>query len=271
MPRVLASLLVGAGLAMAGAVMQALTRNPLAEPGILGVNAGASVAVVCAISGGLADSPGQYTWFALGGAACASLVVQRIGQRASAQHQDRTRLVLAGTALAACLGSVTGTITMFDSRAFDQHRFWVVGSVADRPMEAVTATAPFLLVGALLALALGNSLDALALGDEHAASLGVHLTRVRLLALLCLTLLAGASTALAGPIGFVGLMVPHFLRLAVGPTTRLILPLSVILGPALVLAADILGRLVVRPSELEAGIVTSLLGAPLLLWMVARR
>lgn len=270
MPRVLAGVLLGAGLGVGGVVMQALTRNPLAEPGILGVNAGASLAVVLGTSAGLATSNTATTAFALLGAAAAAAAVTAIGNTVRPEGSQRVRLVLAGSALAACLGSVTGTITMVDQSAFAQHRFWVVGSLADRSSAAVWAATPCALAGILLALALARPLDALELGDAHATTLGVPVTRTRALGLLAVTLLAGAATALAGPVAFVGLVVPHVLRRLTGPGTGRLVLLSVVHGPCLVLAADVLGRVLARPSEVEVGVVTALLGAPVLLAMANR-
>ncbi|GAB3277487.1 FecCD family ABC transporter permease [Kineosporia babensis] len=272
MPRTLLALTVGAALGIAGAVMQALTRNPLAEPGILGVNAGAAFAVVVAIAGlGITSFTG-YVWFACAGAALASTLVWAVNQRAARSLDSagnaQTRLLLAGVALSACLGACTGIITMFDQDAFDSYRFWVVGSLANRDESILMAFLPFAAAGLLVAGLLGSSLNALALGDDVASSLGVRVALIRVLCFAVLTLLCGAATAAAGPIAFVGLVVPHVARLIAGPDQRSILALALIIGPALVLAADIIGRVIARPGEIEAGIVTAFIGAPVLLRLV---
>lgn len=269
MPRTALAIAVGAALAVAGVLMQGLTRNPLAEPGLLGVNAGAALAVVVGISvfGVVGVS---YMWFAFLGAAAAASFVYLLGMRRT-RPGDNARLVLAGAALTACLASITGTITMFDSRTFDSYRFWVIGSVAERGTEPLVQVLPFLIVGLAVAFTAGPALNVLALGDEQAAALGARLALVRGSVLLAITLLCGAATAAAGPIGFVGLVVPHVLRIVAGAEQRALLVLSAVVGPVLVLAADILGRVVARPSELEVGIVTAFVGAPFLLALLMTR
>lgn len=268
-PRTLLALVVGAALAVAGVVMQALTRNPLAEPGILGVNAGAAFTVVLAMSLLGITAFAGYLWFALGGAALAAGFVYAISIRRT-HTSDHARLVLAGTALTASLGACTGVITMFDTDAFSNFRFWVIGSVADRGTEPLVAILPFVVLGLLAAFGIGPALNALALGDEQATALGVRLPVVRSIAFVAITLLCGAATAAAGPIAFVGLVVPHVLRLVAGVEQRTLLALSSIMGPALVLGSDILGRVITRPGELEVGIVTAFLGAPVLLTLILR-
>lgn len=270
MPRTLAAVLVGAALASAGVLMQSLTRNPLAEPGLVGVNSGAAVAVVSAVAVFGVTSTGGQVWFALAGAALAACLAFLLGSTRSRTQDAVTRLILAGVALNACLGSVTGIITMFNSKAFDSYRFWVVGSVAERTYGSVAAVAPLILLGLVLGLLLIRPLSACALGDDCAVALGVPLPLVRGATLLAITLLCGGSVALAGPIGFVGLVVPHVLRLLVGNRLSLLLPLSIVAGPILVLAADIIGRVIALPSEIEVGIVTAFIGAPVLLWLVMR-
>lgn len=267
MPRTLLAIGAGCGLAVAGVLMQALTRNPLAEPGLLGVNAGASFAVVIAISALGASGVGEYFWWALLGAGLAAGFVHAVSTRRS-RASDHARLVLAGAALSACLGACTGIITLFDTDAFTSYRLWMVGSVADRGTEPLLALAPALGVGLLLAAVSAPALNALALGDDQATALGVRLPVLRVTTFAAITLLAGAATAAAGPIGFVGLVVPHVLRLLVGVDQRLVLALSAVLGPVLVLGADVLGRLVAPPGELEVGIVTAAIGAPVLLALV---
>ena len=261
--RTILAIVVGASLAVAGVVMQALTRNPLAEPGILGVNAGASLAVVAAIGGLGFTSVNQYLPFAFAGAAAAAVLVHMMSRRSA--DSGPARLVLAGVALGASLSSITGTITMYNSKIFDSYRFWVVGSLENRKLEVLLWVAPFLAVGLVLALASAHSLNALALGDEQATALGVNLAVVRGVAFVALTLLCGAATAAAGPISFIGLVIPHVVRLLVGADQKRLLAWSVVAGAGLLLAADVAGRLLIRPTELEAGIVTAFIGAPVLL------
>ncbi|WP_326609425.1 iron ABC transporter permease [Streptomyces scopuliridis] len=270
MPRTVLAVVVGAALALAGVVMQAITRNPLAEPGIVGVNAGASFAVVVAIAAFHVTGVSGYIWFAFAGAVLAALIVHTLTSGATRGHHH-TRLVLAGAALSASLGACTGIITMFNTTAFDSYRFWVVGALENRGTEALTAAVPFILVGTLIALALGPSLNALALGDETGAALGLRVPRVRAAGFLSIMLLCGASTAAAGPIAFVGLVVPHVLRLVLGPDLRPLLAFALPGGAILLLVSDIAGRVMAPPGEIEVGIVTAFIGAPALLWLVVRR
>ncbi|BDA63620.1 FecCD family ABC transporter permease [Actinomyces capricornis] len=268
MPRTALALAAGASLAVAGVVMQALTRNPLAEPGILGVNAGAALAVVASMSLLGLTTVREYLWFAFAGAAAAAVLVHIMASRTG--RAGPARLVLAGVALGASLGAITGTITMYDTDAFSSYRFWVVGSLEGRDAGLLAWVWPFLAAGMVLALVSGHALNALALGEEQATALGAHLGRVRLVALASITLLCGASTAAIGPISFVGLVVPHALRLALGADQRLLLGACLIAGPVLLLVADIIGRLVIRPDEMEAGVVAAFVGGPVLLLMVLR-
>lgn len=266
-PRTLLGLLVGIALGLSGAVMQALTRNPLAAPGLLGINAGAALMVVLAISMLGITSFSGYVWFALVGCGGAAALVYTLSGRSSSAVQQ-VRLVLAGAAITACLGAITGIITMSNSQTFDSYRFWIVGSLSNRTPEVAFQVLPFIAVGAMIAVGLGGRLNAVALGDDVGRSLGVKLGQTRALSFVAIALMCGGATAAAGPIGFVGLMVPHAVRLIVGPDWRWILPYCVGLGPVIVLASDILGRVVVPPGELEVGIVTAFIGAPVLLWLV---
>ena len=269
MPRTVLAVMVGASLAVAGVVMQGLTRNPLAEPGILGINAGASLSVVLSMSLlGLTDVS-DFLWFAFAGAALAAFLVHLMSVPSA--DAGPARLVLAGVALGASLRSITGTITMYDSVTFDSYRFWVLGSLADRDAVLLVWVAPFLAVGLVLALASGLTLNALALGEEQAKALGVSPRRARALALTSITLLCGASTAAVGPISFVGLVVPHVLRLALGADQRRLLAVSLVAGPVLLLAADVVGRVILDSGEMEAGVVTAFIGGPVLLVMVIQR
>jgi iron complex transport system permease protein len=268
-PRTLVGLSFGIALGLAGALMQALTRNPLADPGLLGVDAGAAAAVVVAIAVlGLA-SPAAYVWFAFAGAAAASIVVYLLGSRGRAGATP-VRLALAGTAIAAALTAFTNGMTLLDPLTFDDFRFWSVGSLGGRDLGILADVGPFLLVGALIALALARPLNALALGDDAGRGLGAHVGRTRALGAVAITLLCGGATAVAGPIAFVGLTVPHAARAIAGPDQRRVLAYSVVLAPILLLGADVIGRVVVRPGELEVGIITALVGAPVFIALVRR-
>ncbi len=269
LPRTALGLSVGAALGLAGALMQSLTRNPLADPGILGVNAGAAAAVVTAIGVWGLTSPSAYIWFALVGAAAASVIVYVLGTRGRASATP-ARLALAGTAISAALTAFISGMSLVDPDTFDSFRFWAVGSLAGRPLSVLWQTGPFLLAGGLLALSLARPLTVLALGDDTGRALGAHLGRTRALGVLAVTLLCGAAVAAAGPIGFVGLTVPHVARAIVGPDQRWVLPYSMLLAPILLLLADVVGRILARPGEIEAGIVTAFIGAPVFI-MIARR
>ncbi|KUL33932.1 iron ABC transporter permease [Streptomyces sp. NRRL F-4489] len=268
LPRTLLGLLAGAALGLAGTVMQALTRNPLADPGVLGINAGASAAVVTAISFLGVTSLSSYVWFAFAGAALVSVAVYVLGGTRSATP---VRLALAGTALTAVLTGYLNTVNLLDGAALDRMRFWTVGSLAAATSSTVTRIAPFLALGAVLALLLARPLNAVALGDDQARALGARLTRTRILAMAAVTLLCGGATAACGPIVYVGLMVPHAVRALTGPDLRWILPYSAVLSPVLLVGADVLGRVVARPGELQVGIVTAVIGGPVFIYLVRRR
>ncbi|GHC74749.1 FecCD family ABC transporter permease [Streptomyces cinnamoneus] len=267
-PRTLLGLLVGSALGLAGTVMQALTRNPLADPGLFGINAGAAAAVVSGISFLGVTSLTGYVWFAFLGAALVSVVVYALG---GSRGATPVRLALAGTAVTAALNGYVFSVQLMDTAALDRMRFWTVGSLASANATVVTQVAPFVLVGIALALFLARPLNALALGDDQARALGSRLTTTRVLALAAVTLLCGAATAACGPVIFVGLMVPHVVRTFTGPDLRWVLPYAAVLSPVLLLGSDIAGRVVVRPSELQVGIVTALLGGPLFIHLVRRR
>lgn len=268
LPRTVLGLLVGAALGVAGAAMQALTRNPLADPGLLGVNAGAAAAVVSGISFLGVTSTTGYVWFALAGAAVVSVLVYAIGGSRSATP---VRLALAGTAITALLQGWTTAVELTDKVALDRMRFWQVGSLASANMATVRDIAPFLAVGAVLALATARPLNAVALGDDTARGLGAKLTRTRVMVMAAITLLCGAATAACGPIVFVGLMVPHVVRGITGPDMRWILPYAAVLSPVLLLGSDVIGRVVTRPAELQVGIVTAVIGGPVFIALVRRR
>lgn len=267
-PRTGYAVLVGAALGVAGAIMQVITRNPLAEPGVLGVNAGAALAVVISISVFGVHTLVGYLWWACAGAAIAVVVVALLGLRSSGQ--EPTRLVLAGVALSASLSAVVGIVTMFDDDTFDSYRYWVVGSLAGGDPDQLGLLAVIVAVAALGAWLCGGHFNALALGDEVGAGLGARVGSLRAVGLVLISVLCGAATAAAGPIGFVGLVVPHAIRLMVGVDQRVVLAFAMLVGPILLLASDVIGRVVARPGELEAGIVTAFIGAPVLLALVMR-
>ncbi|KES03239.1 iron ABC transporter permease [Streptomyces toyocaensis] len=266
--RTVLGLLAGAALGLAGAVLQALTRNPLADPGLLGINAGASAAVVTAITFFGVTSLSGYVWFAFFGAAAVGALVWFLG---GSRGATPVRLALAGTAVSAALYGYLQAIMILDDAALGRMRFWTVGSLASGSDSTITQVVPFLLAGSLLALALARPLNAMAMGDDTAKALGAHLNRTRALSMLAATVLSGAATAACGPIMFVGLMVPHVVRSFTGPDQRWILPYAAILSPVLLLGADVLGRIVARPAELQVGIVTAILGGPVFIFLVRRR
>ncbi len=270
LPRTVVGLLAGAALGLAGAVMQGVARNALADPGVLGVNSGAALFVVAGINFFGVTSLSGYVWFGLAGAAVSAAVVYAVGSM-GASGATPLKLVLAGTATTAVLTSATQAVLLLNVSAFDQFRFWQVGSLAGRDEAVAWQGAPFVVAGAVLALALGRSLNLLALGDDTARALGQRVVRVRLAAALAVVLLSGTATAMAGPIGFVGLAVPHVARMLTGADHRWLLPYSMVLAPVLVLLADLVGRLVIRPTEVQVGIVTAAIGAPVLIAMVRSR
>ncbi|MFD9970499.1 FecCD family ABC transporter permease [Streptomyces sp. NPDC059017] len=267
-PRTVLGLLVGVALGLAGAVMQALTRNPLAEPGLLGVNAGAAAAVVTAISFFGVTSITEYVWFAFLGAGVVSVVVYVLG---GSRGATPVRLALAGTAATAALFGYVNAVQLLDSVALDRLRFWTVGSLASADPATIGKVAPFIGAGVALALLIARPLNALEMGDDTARALGAHLTRTRVLAMVAVTLLCGAATAACGPIVFIGLMVPHLVRAITGPDMRWILPYAAVLSPVLLLGSDVVGRVVARPSELQVGVVTAFIGGPVFIHLVRRK
>ncbi|MEU5340503.1 iron ABC transporter permease [Streptomyces sp. NPDC020766] len=262
LPRTVIGLAVGAALGVAGAVAQGITRNPLASPTTLGINAGAGFAVVVAIYVLHLNSPAEYMWFAFAGAAGAAVFAQALARRAG--DIDPVRLALGGTVLQLVLLSWTSAVMLASQRTLDEARFWLAGSLAGRTLDVLWPVLPTLVLGLLLALAVSPALNALALGDDSAQALGVPVAWIRLAGGIAVVLLAGSAVAVAGPVAFIGLAAPHLVRPLVGSDHRMLVPACLVAGPLLLLAADVLGRLVVRPSELEVGIVTAFLGAPLL-------
>ncbi|MDR1015435.1 MAG: iron ABC transporter permease [Coriobacteriales bacterium] len=269
-PRTFMALVCGAALGVAGALMQSLTRNPLADPGILGINAGASLAVVLSVALIGIGSIFVYLWFAFLGAAAASLAVYLLGA-AGRQSATPTRLALAGVAISAALSALTEAVVLADQAVFNEFRLWVAGSLEGRSFDILLVVLPFVAGGLLLALLLAPSLNALALGMEKGRSLGVNVRRVQVLTMVAVTLLAGSATAAIGPVGFVGLAVPFLARGLVGSDQRWVTALSILLGAAWLLCADVIARIVVRPEEVQVGIVAALLGAPFFVALVRRR
>ncbi len=269
MPRTLLGVVIGMALGVSGALIQALTRNPLADPGILGVNAGAGFAVTIGVGVfGLTGMTG-YIWWAFLGAAGATVLVYIIGSLG--RNTSPVTMVLAGVALSAVLGGLSTFLTLIDETTFESIRAWGVGSIARVRVPDVLTVLPFLVVGLALAIGLAGSLNAVALGDDLAASLGTSVMRTRVLGIAAITLLAGGATALTGGIGFVGLMIPHVVRWMTGPDQRRIIVGSALGAPSLLLISDVVGRIVVRPGEIEVGIVTAVIGAPVLIALVRRR
>lgn len=269
-PRTLLGLAAGAALGLSGALLQGVTRNPLADPGIMGINAGAAALVVLGISVLGITSAGGYVWLALVGAALATVFVYTV---ASLGREGATpvKLALAGAAVTAGLSSITTGIVMTNLEALNQMRFWQVGSLAGRYMPVFWQVAPFIAVGVVLAMLCGRALNGLALGEDTARSLGQRVGTSRALIFITVAILCGAATAACGPIVFIGLVVPHIARAVCGPDYRWILPYSLVLTPTLFLAADIFGRLVLSPGELEVGVVLGVLGAPAFVALVRYR
>lgn len=268
-PRAALCLVVGVGLGAAGAVMQALTRNPLAEPGLLGLNAGASLAVVVTITAFGITTIGGYLVAAFVGAALAAVAVYALG---SAHRSGATpaRMALAGAAIAMALAALTTAILLSRESAYDHFRFWSVGSLQGRGLEITGTVLPFVVLGALGALLLARPLNALALGDDAARSLGMSAPLVRLGGAAVVVLLAGSATAAAGPIGFIGLVAPHAVRMLVGSDHRVLMPVTLLIGPTVLMVADVLGRIVIAPAEIPTAVAAALIGGPVFVFLVRR-
>ena len=269
-PRTVVGLLAGAALGVAGALMQAFTRNPLADPGILGVNAGAALAVALGMSVLGIRAVSGAVWFAFAGALVVTVAVYLIGSGGRGPAGP-IRLTLAGVALGAVLSGITTGIVLSDPDAFDAMRSWNAGSLLGRGWDVIVPIAPFIALGLVLTVVLARGLNAVALGDDVARAQGANLRGIRIGVIVAVTLLAGAATALAGPISFVGLMVPHIARWLFGADQRVILLVSAVLAPVVVLGADVLGRVLIAPAELPVGIVTAFVGAPILIALARRR
>lgn len=268
-PRTIFSMIAGASLGVSGALMQAITRNPIADPSILGVNTGASLFVVIGITFFHINTASQYIWFALAGAAITAIFVYGIGSLGSGGATP-IKLALAGAATSAALSSLVSAIILPRTEVMNAFRFWQVGSVSGATFNGIKTVLPFLIVGLVIGMFATPALNAMALGDDVATGLGVRTGVIRILSAMAGVMLCGATTALAGPIGFVGLMIPHTMRLLCGPNMRFIVPMSAVGGAALLTISDTIGRLIGSPGELEAGIVTAFLGAPILILIAMR-
>lgn len=260
------ALLVGAALGAAGLLLQSVTRNPLAEPGLMGVSAGASFAVVLAIALG-ASAASLSLLVAVGGALVGCALVLLVTQMRGVGN-DPVRLVLAGAAFSGLLMALSNMLLLQDQRTADEMRFWIIGALAGRPLDTLNWSLPGLAAGLLLALPVIPALAALSLGERVASGLGHHPHITRLITLLSVALLVGTATAAAGPIGFVGLVVPFIARRLVGTDIRRTFALALLIGPCIVLFADVLSRLAVRPYELPVGVITAFVGAPILIAVV---
>ncbi|MEV0620017.1 iron ABC transporter permease [Nonomuraea sp. NPDC050404] len=269
-PRTLLAVIVGAALGLAGGVMQGVTRNPLADPGILGVNMGASLAVVTGVSFFGLTSPTGYVWVAMAGAAAAAVFVYTVGSLGRGGATP-LKLALAGAATSAAFASLVSAVILPRNDIAGSFRLWQIGGVGGASYERIGHVLPFLAVGFAICLLSARALNLLALGDEIAAGLGERVALIRATAALGAVVLCGAATAVAGPIAFVGLVVPHACRLLIGVDHRWLLPLSALTGASLLTAADVIGRMVTRPSDVEVGIVTALIGAPFFIHIVRRQ
>lgn len=266
-PRTLLALIAGAALALAGALIQGHTRNPVADPGFLGLTQGAAFAVVCATFLGGLTQPVQYVWFAFLGTAITAIVVFGLSSVGRGVGSPLT-LVLAGMGVAMFLSAMTSAVALSDTASLDTLRFWNAGAVVGRGYDVIGVVAPFIALGAILALANGPAVNLLNMGDDVAKGLGLNINLARTVGIASVTLLVGAATAACGSISFLGLMVPHIVRYFTGPDYRWLLPYSALMGAWMLLAADIVGRVVARPGELEVGIVVAIVGAPFFVGLV---
>lgn len=267
--RTIFSLCCGGALGIAGVLMQSVTRNPLADPSILGVNTGAALFVVSGITFFNITTASQYIWLALIGAAVTTVFVFGIGSMGRGGATP-IKLVLAGAATTAALSSLVTAILIPSQYAMDQFRFWQVGSVGSGSWESITIFIPFLLIGMTLAFITAPALNALALGDDVATGLGVRPGLLRVGAICAGVILCGVTTALAGPIGFIGLLATHAMRFVIGPDLRFLIPMSALAGAIILTLSDVAGRLLGSPGELEVGIITAFIGAPILILLAKR-
>ncbi|PSO66144.1 MAG: iron ABC transporter permease [Cyanobacteria bacterium QH_6_48_35] len=267
LPRSLIATFVGAALAVAGAIMQGITHNPLASPSILGVNAGAAFAVVVATFIFGSSSLSVYAWFAFLGAGITAVMVYLLGSLGRGGLTS-LNLTIAGAALTLFISSITSGILIISQRTLEEIRFWIAGSIAGRELDLFMQVLPYLGVGLLLAFALGRQITTLSLGEDVAKGLGQQTAWVKIAAAVSVVLLAGGSVAIAGPIGFIGLIIPHMSRFLVGVDYRWILPYAPMLGAILLLVADTCARIVIQPQELPVGLVMPLIGAPFFIYLI---
>ncbi|NET07714.1 MAG: iron ABC transporter permease [Symploca sp. SIO2B6] len=267
LPRTITAVLVGAALAVAGALMQGITRNPLADPGILGISSGAALAVVVATFVFGTNSLNIYAWLAFLGAGITAITVYFLGSLGRGGLTP-LNLTIAGAALTAFISSVTSGILIISQRTLEEIRFWLAGSLAGRDINLLLQVLPYFCIGLLLAFALGKQITTMSLGEDVAKGLGQETVWVKVMAALSIVLLAGASVAIAGPIGFIGLVIPHIVRILVGLDYRWILPYSAILGAVILVVADICARLVIKPQELPVGLMMPLIGAPFFIYLI---
>jgi iron complex transport system permease protein len=268
-PRTIFGILAGACLSVSGLLMQTITRNPIADPSILGVNTGASLFIVIGISVFHIQSKLSYMGLAFVGALLAAALVYRLASMGCGGATP-IKLALSGAAISTALSSVVSAIVMPDSSVMTTFRFWQIGSIGGTSMEDILLILPILLICGLTSLAISSDLNTLLLSEETATTLGLHVTRTRLIAALCGVLLCSSITALAGPISFIGLMIPHLMRMLIGSNHTMLLPLSALYGSSLLLIADVLGRVLGGPGELESGIMTALIGAPCFILIIRR-
>lgn len=267
--RTIFSFMCGAALGVSGSLMQAVTRNPIADPSILGVNTGASLFVVSGIAFFNISSASEYVWIAILGAILTAIFVFTIGSLGGSGATP-LKLVLAGAATSAILSSLVTAIMIPRQNVMDQFRFWQVGSVGAGTWDSIQLLLPFLIVGLVIAFISAPALNAMALGDEVATGLGVKTARIRLTSSFAGVLLCGAATAFAGPIGFVGLLATHLIRLVIGPDFRFVIPFSALSGGIILTISDVVGRVIARPGEVEVGILTAFIGAPILIYITMK-
>lgn len=270
LPRTVLGILVGTALAVAGVLIQSLTRNPIADPGLLGITHGAACAVVASIYlAGLA-SVSQYVWLAIAGSLLVSMAVFALASGGTRGPTPVT-LVLAGAAMTALMYGLTSAIVLLDQQSLEVYRFWRIGSLAARPADVIWQVLPFLLLGLVLAAALTRSMNTLALGDDVATALGQRVRLIRATGVLAVALLTGGAVAAAGPIGFIGLMTPHIARAITGPDHRWLTVYAALIGAIIILLADTAGRLVTSSGEIEVGIILAVLGAPFFITLIRRQ
>jgi iron complex transport system permease protein len=268
-PRTIFGIMAGASLGISGALMQSITRNPIADPSILGVNTGASLFVVIGIAFFNINSANQYIWLALAGAGITAVIVYFIGSIGNGGATP-IKLALAGAATSAVLTSLVSAIILPRSDAMDKFRFWQVGSIGGANWDSIRLILPFVIIGLIISVAATPALNVLALGDDVATGLGVNIGVIRVICAVAGVILSGATTAIAGPIAFIGLMIPHTIRLIFGSNLNGIVPLSAIGGAALLIISDVIGRVIGSPGEVQVGIITAFIGAPILI-MIARK